>query len=891
MQTTGRVIRCFCVRCLFVGAAALILPSRLLAGVSPLQSDDVINALNEAQQALNEGRLMDALQRYQAAVEAAEKFTPTAADYLLSVQIHLQKSEVKEATQLADECVRLYPEEPHAYFARAEARLAAEDFPGANEDFVKTLQLDRNYSEAADKLWTLLDSRREHIVAIRTFQDFVKDAPDNIAFQYYLGWAYYKNGNRENAIAPLMAAVKLQPENWSIHKALIDALAEDSTWTAGDAKPVDSPAVRQYEALLADLEKQVPPPPTQIVKLYLAHHCTQSVIGPNPDVDLATLTDNPMREKAGKLLRELSLDNLEPATRKQVATELSLAGYYLEAAEQFNRVLPQYEQGSRDEMFIRFDYGKNLVRAKRYDQGIEQLQLALDLWRRLETKPPQACVFQLGKAHFLKGNREVAEEYLREYHRNLGGTVDAETLEYLATIYEEYGNYPRQVEMLQKLVNDEQTQQKTRQKSRLKLAEALYNNKNFDQCRVEALRVAREADLKTDDGRALEASARLLSAKAFIEDGRPIQALEQLKPLEATPAWNSDFSRVTAQALLLDRQPEKALEYIEKANSQGEGNAEADVEGLILQARILNELDRADEARAIFADVQKRQPKLTAGWNGLGHLEMAAADRALEQNNLDAAVGHLQTALANYREAAARAPSDPANLKNIGDAERQLARAETAVEAKQDRFRAVLLTSGIIAAGLLVVALLWIVLRGRWAERCFRQIFKLENDLKDAIREQVKTCWQDRWEKLSDDPFRGRVDFKLLKNKAERSDSRHLLDGANFGHLVAIIDAGWDDLEFNKRAVRDTRRVTVAALSYVGDCRNAIYHSRDLRQFSDMQRPGLLRRLWHSTQHNHLNHQVTSSIRMIRENFRLEPIASTEPPPRRSPAGLSAASP
>src|SRR5262249_25505853 len=150
----------------------------------------------------------------------------------------------------------------------------------------------------------------------------------------------------------------------------------------------------------------------------------------------------------------------------------------------------------------------------------------------------------------------------------------------------------------------------------------------------------------------------------------------------------------------------------------------------------------------------------------------------------------LAQAVKHYKEARFLGQSEEV-LGKTNRAERDLAVAEADVQAQSDRIRLVLYTGGLVLAALLPIGFMVYFYRRQWAMRCFQEVCELERDLIQLIRGRVQSHWNGAWERLAEEPFRGRVDFKSLRNRADKEGTKDILGVANFGHLVGIIDAGW----------------------------------------------------------------------------------------------------
>jgi hypothetical protein len=282
---------------------------------------------------------------------------------------------------------------------------------------------------------------------------------------------------------------------------------------------------------------------------------------------------------------------------------------------------------------------------------------------------------------------------------------------------------------------------------------------------------------------------------------------------------------------------------------------------------VLGVVGRGGEARDLYQKILKTSAHSTKALIGLGDLEMELADAATGSERLD----HYRNAVKHFDEARTLGQST-AVLAKLSQAEREQARAEGDLQARGDRLRVVLYTGGLILAALIPIAFMFYFYRRQWALRCFREVCALERDLIQLIRDRVRSRWDGAWGNFAAEPFRGRLDFKSLRSRAEKEGTRDILGVANFGHLVAIVDAGWDALGLHELCAPemvDPKEVIIANLSYISSCRVCLAHVGKLEELTarQMSRGGYTEVKLKAHLSQHLHRQVKTSLRIIRAKF------------------------
>jgi len=813
--------------CLLVlPVTGLLLSLALPAAAAEPLSPEAVKEYNRGAEAFEERRYDDALKHFEAAVRLAREFRPEAKDYRREAQRLASGRNFKEALEMVRKALaRADDDKPADTYYYLGYLLRKLDEPAdALRALDRALELQPEHEPAADELLRLLIEQKRYLLAIERFQALSKKCPNNIHLIICLGRAYQENGDYKSAVKELTRAVKIQPDDESLHEHLADALQELPEGMNG--------TVQTYETLVKELPDQ------PFVKLYLAH----------------LYVENGQKDKAIPLLGELSrADALHYNTRFRLAREFFKAERYDEAVYQMKSVLNSLETDDQ-KLQGSFEYGRMLVKAGKTDEGIRYLKNALALWPHVfPGRQPRGIYFHLGYAHSVAKDKKAAEEYFRHYLRLLEGTAlgtDAETAEMLVDVYLGDRDYRKAAEVIESIPRSE------RKAGRwdYRLAEAYFGLGEYEKCRTAARQILEDKDQGP--------RARLLLARAYLEDRLPDKAIENLRPLKGTPAWNEEMSAVMGRALLASNRSEEALGFIEQAYDKQPNDEQL----TLLYARVLTLRDRHGRARELYEQVAKHNPSSVQAWTGLGDLEMRAADGQEGSER----VATLNQAIAQYKKALEQRPEDPEVLAKFGRAERDLARAEADVATRTERFKMILYTGGLLLAALLPLGLMGFYLRERRALRCFDRVLDLERDLVQLVRRRAQMLWGEHWQqKLGEQLDPGRINYPYLRDKARACRAGDLLEVADFNQLVTIIEEGWEVLGFNRLCTSDTqemKRLIIGNLNYIGACRNAIAHGKELQANSPRSRAKL---------EGHMNRQVKLSLRVIRTNFDL----SLAPPP------------
>jgi tetratricopeptide (TPR) repeat protein len=873
---------------IFVFLATVLAPGTTRADLG----DDLAKTLNDANKEFRENRPDEASKHLGHALKLIETFKstdrPNDKDYLQEAYLRLRYNppQIDPALDAIKNALVRDSKSPEALFLRGYVHtkyMANAQYAGL-EDLKAALKRRKEVtnpvspmwaSDAANEMWQVFEQLKRHDLAAAEFQSLANQEPEDVDYRFFLGVAQLRLKNYEAAAEALAKGLEHRPSDWQFHIYYTAALKE-----LGDPKA----AIQRYEEFLNKKELLKTPEDEFTVQMALA---------------MLYLEGN-QSEPARKLMRaaKKSPALLDPnshsklyirSIRVELAKGFAKLDEHSEAAAQYAQILASLpantDPGRKIDLTI--DYAKALVRADRLTEGIRKLKDALASARFNSTseleQEPLDILFELGAAHWKLAKKEKtkadeAEIYFRKYLQELRrGTVrarryssDVEIAESLGKLYadaDDHANaavyFREALDLIAVAVDKEKC---PTNRVQFEYLEALAGSKQWDKCILAAKELLRDKEYGL--------KSRRILAQAYLESDQWNKAIEQLNELKGTKEWNDDAVLFMGQALLKTDRADEALSYIEEAYK-----ARPNDERRILEyAEVLRVLGRADEARSLYEKTIKADPRTAQAHVGLGDLELQLAKAASgteRVNSIEQAVG--------YFKAAKKLTPSTLVLEKLSQAERDLAVAQSEVQIQASRWQAALYTGGLILAACLPIGVMIYYYRRQWAMRCFQDVCRLESDLIQLIRDRVKTRFQGEWGRFGDEPFKGRLDFKSLQNRANAQGAKDILAVANFGHLVAIIDNGWEALGFNELCAAemvDPKEVIIANLSYVSSCRVCLAHvgrleelgSRHLRRHAQTE-AGLKAHL-----SNHLHRQVKTSLQIIRAKFNVTPGTEGELP-------------
>jgi tetratricopeptide (TPR) repeat protein len=847
-------------RVISAGLLCLVLGAVASPADGEIPCEEAIRKAQEAFSAFTAKDYLKAQTLLQQAIELDQKFVPKSKDYLREAlrQFQSEPRNIKAAFEAVAKAIKDDPESPEPYYIRAQMFRMLNKLEDALDDLDTALRFKPDHEGAIRELAEILLGDTQFAgEAVKRFKKLSASNPDNIMLLDILGQAYEANANFEEAEKLYADLITKEPNRLDFHDAYVKALGVPA-------------AIEVYERKLADQPQASP-----ILKQILGGLYLEDI------KDESDEERQKKRTKAYPLLRDvIRAGGLDPGRRFRIAKLMGRAAQtkeqYQEAASQVQLALRGMDPNLRDrrsaQLLYRatYEYGKLLIKAGKPEQAIAQLRNAQIIFRQLGTdEEPIDTVFQLGKAYVEWNRREEAEVYFRQLlNSDLTRSADQEVLEGLCDIYIKGKDYKNAAKFLERAVK------KYPEKTALQLdyAEALEGVGNWPLCIDQATKFVED--------KTIGLKARLVLARAYLATKQYDLAIEQFRKVEGSTVWSNSDVELFARAMLDGNRTDAALKYIEKAYQANPSNESLK----LLYAKVLNIVGRLDEASRLCEEVTKANETSDTAWHLRGDLEMETAKKLEGEER----VSHLRQAVGHYKAAFGLKPSQEVLAKR-GVAERDLNQAESEIQARKDRVRSYLYAAGLVLAAAIPLGLLWVYSRRQWASRCFAQVLDLENDLKKLIRNRVSVCFNNNWDRLGEEPFQGRVDYRYLKRKMTEDSKKDILDVANFGHLVGIIDRGWKVLGFDKMSVPGTQSLIIAGMSYVGNCRNAIFHSDELTELQghkdqrQRRKQKLSRRVVDASKWvlsgfgafgpgrlgAHLDRQVSTSIKAIRNNFDL----------------------
>ena len=505
--------------------------------------------------------------------------------------------------------------------------------------------------------------------------------------------------------------------------------------------------------------------------------------------------------------------------RNAVAEALAEAGEYDEAARQGERVLEALGSKNDEILPVHFDVGKWLVRAGKFDQGIKHLETALRLHQKLRSDPPNAINFQLGNAYHKAGQKEKAELYFRQFEQYVisGGVTDPETVNNLTDIYMSDRNYSAAATVLERALR-------------------LATKEEEDSLRLRYARVLLElgkthdaiAQVQKIDNKEGQRSGKLLLARAYLFDGQRDQAVDELRSFKESGESGPEFGEwallwgrtILATAASDPSVARKAKPYIEQAFKE----KPKDEERANTYAYTLLTSGDAMKAEEVYEAVLKEHRQSPEALIGLGEI---ALQQARHNFRLSSKLEALDNALVRFRSGLQAAPSNPAILSKILEAQR--ARAE--FENQASRYERWLSGSWIAAIGgfapSVLALILWRILRKNRGAATMQNIVRLEVELKRLVRTAAHKKFGKSWEvDIETLVHQERFPLKALRKRKESQEVEgpDILDVCNFGHLVPLLEDAWVSLNVVPLLTERDRKLVLSNIDYLAACRTLYAH-------------------------------------------------------------------
>ena len=872
---------------LAVAALAAWSPARATAQqVSPLIDPTVRARMQAVVDRLDHADLAEATSAFEELVVTARSFEPGVDDYVAQVRSEVEALALDRAQTFAEQGVQRFPESLRARALLLHVLQQRGDLAEAQDVVRDCLELGFEVREPANAeelsaieaeeqdtaitLFRFFEAIDDYRGAVELFAALARTAPRNQFVWMYQGLAQFELANWSAAADAMGQALQISPELWPVelHQKHVFAIrkahgAEEALLRYSELRTLgddDSDSDLLYASLLIEDGK------LEEAYVVLCEFRDARDL-PLPSLSLYASIVELLAEAIPTSERELSSGG-RPVTGPDL---------HLWAAREYERVAARLGDGSGSEgLASLIAQGRNLALGGNLDEAIELLERARVLHQRTQASEPIAVSYELARAYHLAGRATEAERLvliLQHYMEYAGYEPDRDVLRMLAEIYVRRGEHRRASEALARLL--EQTGEDD---VRADLVEELAALGEWSDAMYHARHLLRSPEHGIS-------ARRSLAEGELVANSSPGRAIETLQPLLGTPDWSTESALLLARARTRLREYDEALRLVRGAGSTSEWETSAAL--VQLEAELLGYLGRFAEGRKVLApslvasDVDVRA---TAGF-AFADLHRLEAENSTGELRIE----RLRDAFAGYTQVAAL-PTEHTELLgrarfHQGQVQAELDELLAQLELGRQRARLAIVALSIALLFAIPIALFWGRIQQDRPLRVFAAVRKFEEDLKQRIRERVRSSHGGSFDFLRDRRYASRIDGGALERKAQgkrdEGDSiQDLLDVTNFGHLVAIVDVGWRELGFEEHA-RGRRQLTVTALSFLADWRNAVAHAKELDELQGSGRALGRARRRRSGQMD----QVQYILKLAREHLGLQAGAVRTPAPRTDGAG------
>jgi tetratricopeptide (TPR) repeat protein len=184
---------------------------------TPVPATGLSAQLQEGIQLFRDGNFEDAAERFEAAA-AAQPQDERILFYLGSAR--LQTKQHLKALEALDRALAVREDFLEARLARARVHMRMGNYPGAEPDLRRVLQMDPDNWVALFNLGFLLYRSGNYEEAIERLQQVIRLRPDHPDAPYYLGMAYMRLGDEDGARGAFEQAIRLNPDNPAVYQNL-----------------------------------------------------------------------------------------------------------------------------------------------------------------------------------------------------------------------------------------------------------------------------------------------------------------------------------------------------------------------------------------------------------------------------------------------------------------------------------------------------------------------------------------------------------------------------------------------------------------------------------------------------------------------------------------------
>ncbi len=512
-----------------------------------------------------------------------------------------------ETIELAQEWHHQYPEAENDFsmnFIMAAALTARESFVNALEWFEKAKNSESTPSSYKSEIdyqiiychmrlmqWKQVDAKAD--LFIKSHQD----SPRLHKTEYIHARALFELQNYEDAVKKIQALLADTPESWSNRKTanllLANCLQKQEKYTAA------ATVFRKLANIEGDTNAQVKLRLNAADLAKKAGNWQDAIADCNRILDTSQISDQ-QRRRTIVLLAQLhiehdtpenaiaALQNLKESSKNenQAKIQLLLAYMYLrqnmlDAAEPELRQLVEGKNGATPEIKIeaRQMLTDALLRQNETNNAIIIFSPLLELPENQRPNMPDSLLFELQKLYFNRNEYELSEKVCRW------------------------------------LVEKENP--KTKSKALVRLAEILISTNRFEQAKVELEKITKlTTTTKIQEWKAELGAAKVLMGDIYREQNKNDRAAMTYQTVLDNPALPMRYATKArlelARLLNAEGRPNQALRHAVNAFVLGEDPVYTP-QAMMLTIEILIKLDKSEEAKTTWNELQKRFPVFAEG--------------------------------------------------------------------------------------------------------------------------------------------------------------------------------------------------------------------------------------------------------------------------------------
>jgi serine/threonine protein kinase/tetratricopeptide (TPR) repeat protein len=216
-------------------------------------------SLGLAEDHLERGRILHRRKEYAAAVKAYDAAVAVQPRYArahrLRAEALLELNCLPEALRSLDACLKDGPPDADAFRARAAVRTRLGQYPGAQTDYTRALELAPDAATYVARGWTYLVAEA-YALAVKDFDEAIKLDPDRGEAYGGRGFARAALGHGTEAVADAQEALRRGPQSPRLFYSAARIYAQATTALAADARR-DVRAVRSLQSLWTDRAVQL----------------------------------------------------------------------------------------------------------------------------------------------------------------------------------------------------------------------------------------------------------------------------------------------------------------------------------------------------------------------------------------------------------------------------------------------------------------------------------------------------------------------------------------------------------------------------------------------------------------------------------------------------------